>query len=101
MSFCVTLSDMRAVERSCIGVSQREYKGSSMDRFSLRGTWGGAGPSSSRRIRRCCLSLGDWGIVNQDRGTRGTHQDIHMLHEEGVGIVQLVEGDVDLEVLLR
>ena len=45
---------------SCTGVSHLLYRFSSTVRFSLRGTCGGAGPSSSVRIRRCCLSFGDY-----------------------------------------
>jgi hypothetical protein len=29
------------------------------------------------------------------------YQDVHVLHQERVGVVQLIERDVDLQVLLR
>lgn len=32
---------------------------------------------------------------------QSAHQDVHVLHQERVGIVQLIERDVDLQILFR
>ena len=55
--FCVRLFlAISAVVMSWIGISQRLYSGSSIVRFSFRGTCAGAGPISSRSIRKCWRS---------------------------------------------
>ncbi len=30
-----------------------------------------------------------------------THQGVHVLHQEGVRIIQLIQRDIDLQILLR